>query len=75
VLKKYPGGFTKSEMHSLENLRGVPNDVNGNVHLGEIRILWNKFYKAHPTATRQQLLDYATYVDHLLSDMFGPRIR
>jgi hypothetical protein len=75
VLKRYPGLFSKSELHSLENLRGIPNDVNAEVHLSKIRTLWNQFYRAHPTASRQQVLDYATYVDDLLGDYFAHRIR
>jgi hypothetical protein len=52
-----------------------PNDVNSEVYLSKIRTLWNQFYRAHSTASRQQFLDYATYVDDLLGDYFAPRIR
>ncbi|PZU07873.1 MAG: hypothetical protein DI622_17290, partial [Chryseobacterium sp.] len=33
VLKRYPGLVTESEMHSLENLRGIPKEINSDVHL------------------------------------------
>ncbi len=76
TLSKYPGLFSPEEMHSLENLRGVPKgSVNNAVHLSEIRIMWNKFYESHPTATRQEVLDYATKVDDTVGQWFTPRVR
>ncbi|WP_404333531.1 hypothetical protein AB2M62_10485 [Sphingomonas sp. MMS12-HWE2-04] len=41
VLDRFPGVVTESEMHSLENLRGVPTDVNSKLHLSKIRTEWN----------------------------------
>ncbi|MFK4222766.1 RHS repeat-associated core domain-containing protein [Streptomyces sp. NPDC019890] len=75
VLSKYPGLFSKSEINSLENLRGVPKSVNGDLHLGRIRVLWNGFYKTNKNPTRQQVLDYATFVDDFVGNEFSPRIR
>jgi hypothetical protein len=53
VLNRYPGVISASEMHSLANLRGVPKEVNSLVHLSQIRKVWNKFYREHPTATKE----------------------
>ncbi|MGW1006486.1 putative T7SS-secreted protein [Streptomyces sp. NPDC002520] len=76
VLKKYPGLFKADEIHSLENLRGIPKgDINSRIHLSEIRVSWNEFYRTHPTATRQQILDHVTKVDDMLGHWFSPRIR
>nr|WP_309506020.1 RHS repeat-associated core domain-containing protein [Streptomyces sp. LP11] len=76
VLKRYPGLFTADEMHSIENLRGIPKgDINSKIHLSEIRVSWNDFYRTHPTATRQEILDQASKVDDMLGHWFSPRIR
>ncbi len=75
VLKRYPGVITQSELNSLANLRGIPNEINSDVHLSQIRILWNNFYNTHATATKQQLLDYATQIDNMFGSQFNPPIR
>lgn len=76
VLKRYPGLFSPNELHSVENLRGIPKgDINSKVHLSEIRKSWNDFYASHPNPTRQQVLDHATQVDDKLGHWFAPRIR
>jgi len=36
ALKKYPGVATDAEMHSLENLRGIPRHLNSDLHLKQI---------------------------------------
>ncbi len=76
VLNRYPGLFTPNEIHSLENLRGIPKGaVNNSVHLSEIRIMWNRFYEAHPNPTKQEVLDQATRVDDAVGHWFKPRVR
>ncbi|WP_327584616.1 hypothetical protein OHA25_54115 [Nonomuraea sp. NBC_00507] len=72
ILDRYPGLFTKSEIHSLENLRG---SVNSEVHLSMIRKLWNNFYDTNSNPTRQQVLNYATKIDDMLGHWFAPRVR
>jgi len=54
VLKKYPGLFTEQEIHALENLRGISNDVNRQLHLRELRLVWNQFYREHPSRASYQ---------------------
>ncbi|MEV4316755.1 LamG-like jellyroll fold domain-containing protein [Actinocrispum sp. NPDC049592] len=76
VLRRYPGLFSPDEIHSLENLRGIPKGaVNSRVHLSAIRNLWNTFYASNPAPSRQDVLDYATDVDDQLGQWFMPRIR
>ncbi|MEW2118483.1 RHS repeat-associated core domain-containing protein [Streptomyces sp. NPDC005474] len=76
TLKRYPGLFSADEMHSLENLRGIPKgDINSRVHLSQIRIEWNQFYNSHPNPTRQEVLDQVTRVDDMLGNWFNPRAR
>jgi len=75
VLKKYPGVIAESELHSLENLRGIPKGVNAETHLSEIRREWNTFYKQHARATKEELLDKATEIDHKFGHLFDPPVR
>ena len=76
VLKRYPGLFSADEIHSLENLRGIPKgDINSRVHLSQIRVEWNRFYDAHPNPTKQEVLNQVTHVDDMLGNWFSPRIR
>ncbi|MEX2115121.1 MAG: hypothetical protein WD845_18150 [Pirellulales bacterium] len=75
VLDRYPGVITESELHSLENLRGIPKGANSETHLSEIRREWNRFYDQHPTATKEQLLDKATEIDEKYGHLFDPPIR
>jgi hypothetical protein len=78
VLKKYPGVVTEAEIHSLENLRGIPTDINSELHLSKIRIEWNKFYRQFDSTgtvpTQQQLLDKATEIDKLFGTRFTPGV-
>ena len=75
VQRRYPGLVSNSEMHSLDNLRGIPKAINSDVHLSQIRKEWNRFYKLNPNPTKQQLLDKATEVDNILGNLFNPKIR
>ncbi|MFC7625155.1 hypothetical protein [Microlunatus sp. GCM10028923] len=77
AMRKYPSaGITPNQMHSLENLRGIPKgDVNNKVHLSGLRKDWNRFYRDNPEATQQQLLDYATKLDEKYGSHFDPQVR
>jgi hypothetical protein len=74
VLTRYPGVVSEAEMHSLENLRGIPKEMNSQMHLSEIRREWNQFYRANPTATQAQLLAKATEIDARYGTRFNPPI-
>jgi RHS repeat-associated protein len=74
--KLYPGEVSSSELHSLENLRGIPKgEVNNTVHLSQIRKIWNEFYRTHPNATQEELLEQATKIDDQFGACFIPPIR
>lgn len=75
ILERYPGLITESEMHSLQNLRGIPNDLNARMHLSAIRKEWNRFYREFPKPTKRQLLNKATEIDNLFGHLFDPPIR
>lgn len=78
VLRRYvpPLEITPGMMHSAENLRGIPRNVNAPVHLSAIRRMWNQFYDHHErrgtVPTIDQLRDYATLIDLSLGDLFDP---
>ncbi|WCQ97075.1 hypothetical protein NQZ70_09866 [Sorangium sp. Soce836] len=72
VLKRYPGLFTEAEIHSIENLRGIPKSANPDVHLSQIRRSWNEFYRTNPSPTRQQVFDFATELDARFGAKFNP---
>ncbi|WP_344836139.1 RHS repeat-associated core domain-containing protein [Kribbella ginsengisoli] len=72
VLKRYPNLFSASEIHSLENLRGIPLAKNNTIHLSEIRRSWNAFYRSHASPTREEVLRHATAVDKQFGSEFLP---
>lgn len=78
VLTKYPGVLTEAEIHSLENLRGIPKAINSELHLSKIRKEWNSFYRQFDSTgtvpTRQQLLDKATEIDNMFGTRFTPPV-
>ena len=75
VQKRYPGLVSDSEIHSLENLRGIPKSINSDVHLSKIRKEWNRFYRTNANPSQQQLLDKATEIDNKFGSQFNPPIR
>ncbi|WP_165824447.1 hypothetical protein [Tsukamurella pulmonis] len=77
VLKAYPGLISKSQLHSLQNLRGIPQGVNSSVHLSQIRRMWDAFYMSHPpaTTTLEDLLKFATRLDDRFGHLFNPPLR
>jgi RHS repeat-associated protein len=75
ALIKYPGVITEQEMHSLANLRGIPKELNPEVHLSRINTLWKEFFDTHPTATKSELLDFAKKIDDIFGDQFEPPVR
>jgi len=62
------------EMHSLENLRGIPIDNNNELHLSQIRKEWNQFYNDHETVTRDQVLQKASEIDRKYGLQFLPPV-
>ena len=76
VLTRYPGVLTEAELHSLENLRGIPKELDRKLHLGVIRKEWNEFYRANPSPSisKQSLLNKATEIDRKYGHDFNPRL-
>jgi hypothetical protein len=71
----FPGVVPPKEMHSLENLRGIPKDKNDTLHLGKVRDMWLDFRAENQDPTKEELLDQATRVDEELGDQFVPPVR
>lgn len=74
TLTRYPGVLSEEKIHSLENLRGIPNDLNADLHLSQIRMDWNEFYRNNPASgmTEQKLLDEAWKIDRRYGHSFLP---
>lgn len=76
---RYDDLIDPSQMHSPENLRGIPNDLNGELHLSAIRTAWNRFYKAFDeagvTPTQDDLLEFATIIDDVFGHLIIPPVR
>jgi hypothetical protein len=65
------GLFTYEEIHSIDNLRGIPKEINSDLHLSKIRKEWNRFYKEFPNP-KQQILDKAADIDKKFGHLFNP---
>ncbi|OFD48731.1 hypothetical protein BWGOE2_03840 [Bacillus mycoides] len=74
VLKKYPNLFTEAEIHDIQNLRGIPKEINNEIHLSSIRKDWNEFYKSHPNPTKKEVIDYMIELDKRYGDKFTPPV-
>ena len=76
VLKKYPElGITLEEMHSLENLRGIPPEYNRDIHLIKINAGWKRFYDNNPSTTKDDLFKKAEEIDCMFGYFFYPPVR
>jgi len=76
TLTRYPGLLSEAEIHSLENLRGIPKSLDSTLHKSYIAKEWNKFYRLNPAGavTKQKLLDKATEIDRKFGHLFQPSL-
>jgi hypothetical protein len=72
ILRRFPNLFTRAEIDAIDNLRGIPNNLNNTLHLSDIRRAWNEFYRRVPTPTKDQVLQYAENVDKRFGHLFTP---
>lgn len=72
TLKLYPFEVSKPELNSLENLRGIPKEMNSDLHLLKIRQSWDEFYLENPFATQEQLLRQRSLIDAKYGHLFVP---
>ncbi len=74
VLTRYPHlNITDNMMHSLENLRGIPN--NGTLDHPTITNYWEGFYNTNPQASMQEVLNFAKFIDDEFGKLFLPPVR
>ena len=76
----YENLLTPEQVHSLENLRGIPRGQPGwDIHQGEIRKIWNDFYTQFEMLGRPpsvpELLRQAKMIDDSYGHLFIPPIR
>ena len=62
----------KIELHALENLRGILNETNPEVHLKQINGEWRRFYKEYPHATEAQIRTKIAEIDAKYGEHFLP---
>lgn len=76
ALKRYPGLLSEAEIHSLQNLRGIPKSLGSTLHKSYIAKEWNEFYRLNPAGTiaKQKLLDKATQIDRKFGHLFQPKL-
>ncbi|MFJ1328365.1 RHS repeat domain-containing protein [Capnocytophaga canimorsus] len=78
VLKRYVGLFTEAEINELKMLRGIPKEVNADIHLSKIRMEWNDFYKkidlGKVELTKENFLNKAKNIDDMFGEFFTPKI-
>jgi hypothetical protein len=67
------GLFTEEEIQAYENLRGIPNEINSDLHLSRIRKEWNRFYKENRNATREQVIQKRMEIDREYGHLFKPK--
>ncbi|MEE3952200.1 hypothetical protein [Peribacillus frigoritolerans] len=75
ILKRHPNLFSLEEIHALENLRGIPKEVNSDIHLSKIRIDWNRFYRNNPNPTKEEVIGYMIELDQKYGENFNPPVK
>jgi hypothetical protein len=71
----FPNIVPPEEMHSLENLRGIPKEKDNKLHQIEIDNEWEKFRRRTDNITKSKLLTKATEVDDKYGVEFLPPVR
>ncbi|WP_144241231.1 hypothetical protein [Fimbriimonas ginsengisoli] len=75
VLVKYPNLFTPNEIHSLENLRRIPKELDSTLHHRDIRGEWNRFFRENPTTTRSKIFRKVREIAAMYGHQFVPPVR
>jgi len=74
VLNKYPNlNLTQNQMHSLENLRGIPS--NGALDHQTITNYWASFYNTNPNANLNEIFEFTKFIDDEFGHLFIPPVR
>ena len=68
----FPDLITEMEMHTLENLRGIPKELNAELHLSALHSKWNRFLRENLKPTREQINKVRDEVDEESGHLFLP---
>ncbi len=66
------GLVSPNQVHSVENLRGIPNSTRAHAI---ITARWSTWYNNHPNFTLEDALNYAKEIDDEFGHLFVPPIR
>lgn len=66
-------GITNNQMHSLENLRGIPN--NNSLDHVTITNYWEAFYNSNQNANIGEIMDFVKFIDDEFGHLFVPPVR
>ncbi|QCS53013.1 hypothetical protein [Priestia flexa] len=75
ILKRHPNLFSLEEIHAFENLRGIPKEINSDIHLSKIRRDWNRFYRNNPNPTKEEVINYMIELDKKYGENFNPPVK
>jgi len=73
IWRNRPDILSESELHSIENLRGIPKDNPGFHQV--ITNRWTQFYTDFPNFTKEQVLNFAKAIDDEFGKLFVPPVR
>jgi hypothetical protein len=74
LLKRILEFLSEKKINSVENLRGIPKDLNDILHLVIIRSENDAFYARYPNPTEQQILNHSTMMDKKYGHHFVPPV-
>lgn len=66
-------GITNNQLHSLENLRGIPN--NNSLDHTTITNYWEAFYNSNQNANLGEVMDFVKFIDDEFGHLFVPPVR
>jgi RHS repeat-associated protein len=69
--KKFPGSITQNQLHAIDNLRGIPKELNNKLHLSQIRMEWNRFYAPFRASGTSPTFDQLSLKRLEIDKMFG----
>jgi hypothetical protein len=76
VLDHYPGLFTAHELNQVGMLRGIPRELNRELHSSGLNFEWRRFYETNPpgVATRRDFFRFMRILDSTYGMYFNPPV-
>jgi hypothetical protein len=76
VFKKWGHLFDEAQKHAFENLRGIPKELNSDLHLRKIHGEWRRFYEKFESnginPAKADVEDFVKYIDSKFGSLFNP---